>query len=59
MCDELKKSFKSNMDSNKNYAWVTGVSSPSVSDYKVIDIKKIDFILKLMYSKLYFLLNMH
>ena len=40
MCDELKKSFKANMDSNKNYAWVKGVSSPSVSEYKVINIKK-------------------
>jgi len=40
MCDELKKSFKTNMDFNKNYAWVTGVSSPSVSEYKVINIKK-------------------
>jgi len=42
MCDELKKSFKTNMDFNKNYAWVTGVSSPSVSDYKVINMKKVD-----------------
>ena len=53
MCDELKKSFKSNMDSNKNYAWVTGVSSPSVSDYKVINIKKIDsktYIFKVKFS---------
>ena len=41
------------MDSNKNYAWVTGVSSPSVSDYKVIDIKKIDsktYIFKVKFS---------
>ena len=53
MCDKLKKSFKSNMDYNKNYAWVTGVSSPSVSDYKVIDIKKIDsktYVFKVKFS---------
>ena len=53
MCDELKKSFKSNMDYNKNYAWVTGVSSPSVSDYKLIDIKKIDsktYVFKVKFS---------
>ena len=53
MCDKLKKSFKSNMDYNKNYAWVTGVSSPSVSDYKVIDIKRIDsktYVFKVKFS---------
>ena len=53
MCDELKKSFKANMDYNKNYAWVTGVSSPSVSDYKVINMKKVDsktYIFKIKFS---------
>ena len=53
MCDELKKSFKTTMDYNKNYAWVTGVSSPSVSEYKVINIKKIDsktYVFKVKFS---------
>jgi len=53
MCDELKKSFKTNMDFNKNYAWVTGVSSPSVFEYKVINIKKTDsktYIFKIKFS---------
>ncbi len=42
MCDELKKSFKDKMEFDKNYAWVTGFSSPSVSSYKIINSKKID-----------------
>lgn len=37
MCKELKIRFEEEMDKNKNYAWVTGTSSPWVSEYKIYE----------------------
>lgn len=42
MCNILKKDFTDKMETDKNYAWVTGVSSPWVTEYKTLDTKKIN-----------------
>lgn len=42
MCNILKKDFADKMETDKNYAWVTGVSSPWVTEYKTLDTKKIN-----------------
>ncbi|MDM8311266.1 MULTISPECIES: hypothetical protein [Clostridium] len=42
MCSILKKDFTDKMETDKNYAWVTGVSSPWVTEYKTLDTKKIN-----------------
>ncbi|MGL6105963.1 hypothetical protein [Romboutsia sp.] len=36
MCKELKKDFVKTMEKDKNYAWVTGFSSPWISNYEII-----------------------
>ena len=40
MCKEQKEAFIQSMKKNENYSWVTGFSSPWVTDYKVIYDKK-------------------
>ena len=40
LCNKLKNEFAKAMEEDKNYAWVTGVSSPWVKDYKILKIKK-------------------
>lgn len=40
MCKELKEEFAKTMEEDENYAWVTGASSPWVTDYKIMNIKK-------------------
>lgn len=42
MCKKLKLDFAKAMAEDKNYAWVTGVSSPWVKDYRILKIKKIN-----------------
>ncbi|MGL5506772.1 MAG: hypothetical protein ACRDB0_02585 [Paraclostridium sp.] len=42
MCKALKIKFKKEMESNKNYAWVTGTSSPWISEYKIYKYKRIN-----------------
>lgn len=41
MCKDLKNKFEDEMKINKNYAWVTGTSSPWVSEYKIYNYKHI------------------
>lgn len=40
MCKKLKDEFAKTMEEDENYAWVTGVSSPWVTDYKIMNIEK-------------------
>lgn len=42
MCSVLKKDFANKMEKDQNYAWVTGVSSPWVTQYKTLDTRKIN-----------------
>lgn len=42
MCNDLKRYFKHQMEADKNYAWVTGASSPHVARYETKNTKKID-----------------
>lgn len=41
MCKQLKCEFENEMNKYQNYAWVTGTSSPWVSEYKVLEYKNI------------------
>lgn len=41
MSKKLKNQFEKEMIESKNYAWVTGVSSPWVTDYKIMKLQKI------------------
>lgn len=42
MCSILKKDFAHKMEIDKNYAWVTGVSSPWVTQYRTLETKQIN-----------------
>lgn len=42
MSANLKNQFEKEMIDTENYAWVTGVSSPWVRDYKIMKLEKIN-----------------
>lgn len=46
MSDQLKETFKQEQETEGNPAWVTGVSSPYVTEYKVASVKNISPIQK-------------
>lgn len=46
MCPKLKEQFKKEQDENGNPAWVTGVSSPWITEYEIKQIKNISPIQK-------------
>lgn len=41
MSKNLKSQFEKKMIESQNYAWVTGVSSPWVTDYKIMKLQKV------------------
>lgn len=41
LCDDLKKKFEEQVKQDKNYSWVTGVSSPWVTKYEITQVKKL------------------